>query len=66
VASQDSEEDEVDDDQAEFDSILIESAGELIPSIAKVLGGQKFAPYFAGLLPDLLKKLVSGKRSYYS
>ena len=58
MASQDGEEDEVDEDQAEFDSILIESAGELVPSLAKLIGGQKFAPYFAGLLPELLKKLV--------
>ena len=60
MASQDSEVvDESEDDQAEFDGVLVESAGELMPCLAKVLGGQKFAPYFAGLLPELLKKMVS-------
>lgn len=57
MACQDND-DEVDEGQAEFDSILIESAGELMPSFAKVLGGQMFAPYFAGLLPELMKRLV--------
>ena len=58
MACQDKAEDEAEDEQAEYDSILIENAGEILPSVAKILGGQTFAPYFAGVLPELLKKLV--------
>lgn len=39
--------------------MLVENGGDLIPSVAKVVGGPAFAPYFAGLLPELLKRLVS-------
>ena len=62
IACQDTEEEsdpELDDPQAEYDAMLVEGAGDLIPAVAKVVGGEAFAPYLAGLLPDLLKKLVS-------
>ena len=62
TACQDQEEDEDDDedgDQAELDSMLIECAGDLIPALAQALGGQTFAPYFAGALPLLLSRTVS-------
>ena len=49
---------EEEDEEAEFDSMLVESAGELLPSLAKVLGGEAFAPYFQGFLPELVKKTV--------
>ena len=51
---------EEDDDTAEHDAMLIEAAGDVLPAIAKVVGGAKFSPYLAGFLPDLLKRLVSG------
>ncbi|KAK3745056.1 hypothetical protein QZH41_014548, partial [Actinostola sp. cb2023] len=50
--------DDIDDDQqAEFDAMLIEYAGDCLPSLATAVGGQLFAPYFAGLMPLLLKKI---------
>jgi len=39
--------------------MLVEYAGDCLPSLAAAIGGQAFAPYFAGLLPLLLKKIVS-------
>jgi len=49
--------DELDEEEAEYDSALIEGAGELLPTLAKLIGGVQFAAYFAGILPLLLKKL---------
>ncbi|XP_077170152.1 importin-4 isoform X2 [Paroedura picta] len=51
------EEEEEEEDEAEYDSMLIEYAGELIPALASAVGGEVFAPYFAGFLPLLLNKL---------
>ncbi|XP_022092139.1 importin-4-like [Acanthaster planci] len=59
TACQDQDDDDDDDDdgdQAEYDAMLIENAGDLIPSLARGLGGQAFAPYFAGTLPLLLSR----------
>ncbi|XP_051883850.1 importin-4 [Pristis pectinata] len=51
------EETESDEEQeAEYDSMLLEYAGEGIPLLAAAVGGQLFAPYFAGFLPLLLCK----------
>ena len=52
------EEEDADEEDAELDSMLIESAGDLLPSVAKVVGGDSFKPYFAGFLPELIKKTV--------
>ena len=38
--------------------MLIEYAGDILPSLATAVGGPTFAPYFAGFLPLLLKKTV--------
>uniref|UniRef100_A0A8D2LLS9 Importin 4 n=1 Tax=Varanus komodoensis TaxID=61221 RepID=A0A8D2LLS9_VARKO len=43
--------------QAEYDLMLLEYAGEVMPTLAKVAGGEAFAPYFAGFLPQFLNKL---------
>lgn len=64
MACQDADADELEEEEAEYDSALIENAGELLPTLAKLLGGTRFAPYFAGMLPELLKKLVSQRFSY--
>lgn len=58
TACQQGDEDDIDesDQQAEFDAMLIEYAGDILPSLATAVGGQIFAPYFAGFLPLLLKK----------
>lgn len=56
VACQDNEEDE-DEQQAEYDSMLIESAGDVLPIMARLLGGPAFAPFFASFITDLLKRL---------
>ena len=52
------------DQQAEFDAMLIEYAGDILPSLATAVGGAAFAPYFAGFLPLLLKKTVSKKSGF--
>jgi len=61
MACQDGADDSEDDDdgEAEHDCALIETAGELMPTLAKLVTGQTFAPYFADLLPQLLKRLVT-------
>jgi hypothetical protein len=51
----DSEEDK---EMAEYDGIVIENAAEILPSLAKVVGGDNFKPYLAGFLPEFLKRLV--------
>ena len=58
VACQDQEEDE-DEQQAEYDGMLIESAGDVLPVMARLMGGPTFSPFFASFLTDLLKRLVS-------
>ena len=40
-----------DDEQAERDCALVESAGELMPTLVKLISGETFAPYFTELLP---------------
>ena len=61
TACQDDSEDDDSDtvELAEHDCALVESAGDLLPTLAKLIGGPTFAPYFTQLLPDLLKRLVS-------
>ena len=44
--------------------MLIEYAGDILPSLATAVGGQIFAPYFAGFLPLLLKKTVSKNTTF--
>jgi len=58
TACQQGADDDVDDSdqQAEYDAMLIEYAGDVLPSLATAVGGPAFAPYFAGFLPLLLKK----------
>jgi len=48
---------ELDDQLAEYDALLIEGAGDVLPAVAKAIGGEAFAPYLVALLPDLLKML---------
>ncbi|KAL8619425.1 hypothetical protein ACOMHN_011776 [Nucella lapillus] len=56
VACQDEEEDE-DEQQAEYDGMLIESAGDVLPVMARLMGGPSFSPFFTSFLTDLLKRL---------
>ncbi|XP_072479499.1 importin-4 isoform X1 [Notamacropus eugenii] len=57
IACQDPEEEEEDEvEQAEYDAMLLEHAGEIIPALASASGGETFAPFFAGFLPLLLRK----------
>ena len=55
---EDDEQEEEEEEQAEFDGMLIESAGDVIPVMAKLVGGENFSAFFAGFLPDLLKRMV--------
>ncbi|CAH1269854.1 IPO4 [Branchiostoma lanceolatum] len=47
------DDDAEDDQQAEYDTMLIEYSGEVIPALAVAIPGQQFAPFFAGFLPLL-------------
>lgn len=57
LACQDGDTSEEDEEQAEFDLMLIESAGDVLPAMAKILGGEMFLPFFRSFLVDLLKRL---------
>ncbi|XP_032477532.1 importin-4 isoform X2 [Phocoena sinus] len=59
TACQDADQEE-DEDQAEYDAMLLEHAGEAIPALAAAAGGDAFAPFFAGFLPLLLCKTKQG------
>ena len=54
---EDTEGDE-DDQEAEYDSMLMEYAGELIACLNKVVPWQQFGPYLAGLMPFLFARTV--------
>ncbi|XP_062580344.1 importin-4-like, partial [Saccostrea cucullata] len=56
LACQDQDTEE-DDEEAEFDGMLIESAGDVLPAMAKLLGGPVFMPFFSSFLTDLQKRL---------
>ena len=49
------------DSLAELDHILVEQAGDLLPSFAEAIGGESFKKYFNIILPEILKKSVSSK-----
>ncbi|KAK3691936.1 hypothetical protein RRG08_047945 [Elysia crispata] len=62
VACQDQKEDEGEDDsedetEAEFDGMLIESAGDVLPVIARIMGGENFVGFFTHFVQDLLKRM---------
>merc|ERR1712112_3411 len=44
------------DEEAEQDEMLFEYAGEVLPNLGRAMTPAAFSPYFAGLLPLLLKK----------
>ncbi|ESN91050.1 hypothetical protein HELRODRAFT_104231 [Helobdella robusta] len=48
---------EEDEEEAEYDTLLIESAGDLIPLLAKVVPSNEFITFFSAMLPELMKKL---------
>ncbi|XP_007947405.1 importin-4 [Orycteropus afer afer] len=61
TACQDTDEEaEEEEDQAEYDAMLLEHAGEAIPALAAAAGGDAFAPFFVGFLPLLLCKTKQG------
>ena len=45
-------------EESEYDTMVIENAGDVLPSLAKVVGGEKFVPIFAELLPEFIKRMV--------
>lgn len=51
--------DEAPEDQAEYDSVLISSAGDLVASLANALGGD-FVQAFGTFFPLIAKFYVSG------
>ncbi|XP_059088623.1 importin-4-like [Tigriopus californicus] len=42
--------------QSEQDEVLFEYAGEVLPALGNAMNPTAFSPYFAGMLPHLLKK----------
>ena len=58
MACQDDEDEE--GEEAEFDTMLIESAGDVLPVMARILGMQAFLPFFSHFVKDLLKRMVGG------
>lgn len=52
------EEEEAPEDQAEYDSVLISSAGDLVAALSNVLGAD-FAPAFTTFFPLIAKYYVS-------
>jgi len=56
-AVQDTDDDEsLEGEEAEQDEMLFEYAGEVLPNLGRAMTPDAFSPYFAGLLPLLLKK----------
>lgn len=55
----DDDDDGSDDQEAEYDAFLVESAGEILPAVAKMVGGEAFMAYFKLFVPDLIKRAVS-------
>ncbi|XP_054850863.1 importin-4 isoform X2 [Eublepharis macularius] len=53
----DDDDEEEEEEEAEYDAMLVEYAGEAIPALAEAVGGETFAPYFAGFLHLLLNKM---------
>ena len=49
----------MEDQEGEYDSMVVEQAGEVLPAVARLVGPDTFAPYFAGFLPEILRRLVS-------
>lgn len=47
------------DEEAEHDEMLIEYAGEVVPSLGKAMPQAEFASQFADLLPLFVNKTVS-------
>ncbi|XP_037526923.1 importin-4 [Rhipicephalus sanguineus] len=43
-------------DEAEYDGLLVQMAGDLVPAMAKALPAERFGPYMAGLLPLFMGK----------
>jgi importin-4 len=61
ICQQDPDQDEADEapeDQAEYDSVLISSAGDLTAAMANALG-TSFAEYFDEFMPRISKYYVS-------
>lgn len=55
----DDDDDGSDDQEAEYDAFLVESAGEILPAVAKMVGGEAFMAYFKLFVPDLIKRAKS-------
>lgn len=55
--------DENDEEEAEFDQVLKEFAGDVIPSLASCLPGQMFDPFFQKVLIDLFRILHKSESS---
>lgn len=67
LACQDEDGEGDDDEQeAEYDGMLMEYAGELIACLNKVVPWQQFGPYLAGLMPYLFSRTVCVALCTYS
>ena len=50
---------ETDEDDSEYDEMLIEYAGDVVPSLGRALTTDRFIQVFMDLYPQLLLKTVS-------
>ncbi|XP_074644690.1 importin-4-like [Tubulanus polymorphus] len=55
--SDDADDPELEDDEAEYDTMLIEYAGDILPNLAKLVNYEQFNPYFRQIIPELKKRL---------
>ena len=53
----------MDEEESEYDIMMVENAGEVIPCVAKLVSPQDFCSYLVGLLPELLRRTVSDSLS---
>ncbi|KAK2193044.1 hypothetical protein NP493_18g10006 [Ridgeia piscesae] len=47
---------DMDEEESEYDIMMVENAGEVIPCVAKLVSPQDFCSYLVGLLPELLRR----------
>lgn len=52
------EDDDAEESESEAHEKLIEYAGDVLPALGGAMTPQEFAPYFAGLLPSILQRIV--------
>lgn len=63
VSCQFDEPEEDEDEESEYDIVIMESAGEILPKFGKAMSPQEFYTYFSRIFQFFVGKIVSGKYS---